>query len=288
MGARPSSFKKSGGFLNNVAGVISDYQFTDEFNGEPFKAGKDPKTKKEKFHSLFFLLSVRVDGADEDVTTTLFAGDADKFDVSEDGHALTPSEDGFELGQGTPFHKFLASLVENGFPDSRLPEEELDFSCILGTRIQLTQKEDVEGTKRLGKRKGKDGKEYSRTDLVVTDVLELPSEGKGADKGKKTAAKPAVKAGKSKAKPAEEEEEELAPLAEAATTTLLEILGKTNPIAKGKVRMTILSKYTKHPQRDEMIKYLFDDNNLTELAGADDAVITFEKTTGLISLAEAA
>ena len=39
-GARPSSFKKGGGFLDGVDLTIVDYQFTDEFNGQPFKPGK--------------------------------------------------------------------------------------------------------------------------------------------------------------------------------------------------------------------------------------------------------
>ena len=129
MGARPSSFKKSGGFLNGVDGVISGYQFTDEFNGVAFVAGKDPKTKKERFHSLYTVLSVRVDGADEDVTTTLFTGGADDFEVTDDGHTLSPIEEGRELGANTPFAKLVVSLVEAGFPESRSEERRVGKEC---------------------------------------------------------------------------------------------------------------------------------------------------------------
>jgi hypothetical protein len=81
MGARPSAFRKSGGgFLNQVDGVIAGYEFTDEFNGVAFVPGK--VAGKDKFHSLYCVLSARVDGAEEDVTTTLFVGGADDFEVS--------------------------------------------------------------------------------------------------------------------------------------------------------------------------------------------------------------
>ena len=61
MGARPSSHRKAGGFLNGVDGTILDYQFTDAFNGEPWKPGKvkDKKTGKikDRFHTLYGVLS---------------------------------------------------------------------------------------------------------------------------------------------------------------------------------------------------------------------------------------
>jgi len=127
MGARPTQFRKSGGFLNGVDATINDYQFTDEFNGEPFKPGKDPKTKKEKFHSLYCVLTATADGADDAVTTTLFVGSADDWDVSEDGHTLTPAEgrpENQQLGGGLPFTKFIDSMCKSGFDELKLPEDE--------------------------------------------------------------------------------------------------------------------------------------------------------------------
>lgn len=279
MGARPSQFKKGGGFLNNVDGVITDYQFTDEFNGEPFKAGKDPKTKKEKFHSLYCVLSVRVDGADEDVTTTLFVGGADDFEVSDDGHALTPAEDGRELGAGTPFAKLITSLVEAGFPETNLPEDEINYESIIGTRVRFTQKKDEEGTKRLGKRKDKKtGKEYDRQDLVIDQVYDLPGSAAPAKAGKAAPAK-AGKGGKAQAPD----------VSELALDTLKAVLKRAGgSIAKGKpLSMAVLAKLMKHPQREEVRLFLLEDSNLQEFADADDSDVTFNAKKGVITLVQA-
>ena len=53
---------------------------------QPTSRAKTRKTKKEKFHSLYCELSMRVDGADEDVSQHLFAGGFEDFsETSEDG-----------------------------------------------------------------------------------------------------------------------------------------------------------------------------------------------------------
>ena len=60
-GARPSSFKAGGGFLNNVDGVIVNYEFTTEFPGSSGRASK----KKSDFSPLYCVLSAQIDGADD-------------------------------------------------------------------------------------------------------------------------------------------------------------------------------------------------------------------------------
>lgn len=286
MGARPSSFKKGGGFLNNVDGVIAGYQFTDEFNGVAFTPGRDPKTKKEKFHSLYAVLSARIDGADEDITTTLFVGAFDDFDISEDGHVLTPVEDGRELGAGTSWAKFITSLVEAGFPEGNLPEDSIDFSSIIGTRVRFKQQTDVEGTKRLGKRKDKKtGKEYDRQDLIVETVYDLPGS-KPATAGKGKAKPAAAAAGKVKAKPAAAEtEEDGVDIQELSGTTLVAVLeANDGTIAKAKLGLQILKQLgTKHPQREDVRAFLADDANLATLA--EEGLITYNKAKGQIAVA---
>ena len=272
MGARPSSFKKSGGFLNGVDGVISGYQFTDEFNGVAFVAGKDPKTKKERFHSLYTVLSVRVDGADEDVTTTLFTGGADDFEVTDDGHTLSPIEEGRELGANTPFAKLVVSLVEAGFPESNLPEDVINFESIIGTRARFEQRVNVEDTKKLGKRKDKKtGKEYERQDLVITQVYEL------ASKIVKAAPKAPVKSAKS-VKPAVQD------ISELAGEALLEIVQAAGgSITKAKLSMkTLTTPLLKgNPNRDAVRKFLCDgDDNLEAIA--ESGIVTYDKSTGEI------
>jgi hypothetical protein len=275
--ARPSSFKKGGGFLNGVDGTITGYQFTDEFNGVAFTPGKDPKTKKERFHSLYCALSVRADGADEDVTSTLFVGGADDFIVSEDGHTLEPVEDGRELGANTGFAKLITSMCSAGFPDTLLPEDSIDFSAIIGTRARFVQKKDEETTKRLGKRKAKNGKEYDYQDLLIDQVYELPG-GKGV--GKSAAAGKTAAKGNGKAAAAPPID--LDDLAGSALVEMLTRAGK--PLAKAKLSMlTLTTPMLKgNPAREDVRKYLFNDDNLAGLA--DAGLINFDTDTQTLSL----
>jgi hypothetical protein len=273
MGARPSQFKKGGGgFLKGVDGVITGYEFTDAFNGVEFKAGK--VNGKERFHSLYCLLSARVDGADEDVTTTLFVGGADDFNIEDDGHTLTPVEEGRELGANTSFAKLISTLVEAGFPETNLPEDAINFESIIGTRVRFEQRTDVEGTKKLGKRKDKKtGKEYDRQDLVIDQVYSLPGTAV-TPAAKAPAAKPAAakatKAPKAAAAPAGTDVSALA--IETATTILAEAGGS---ISKAKLGMKVISKLMKHPEREAVRKFLFDDANLAAIDGVDyDAATT--------------
>lgn len=294
MGARPSSFKKGGGFLNGVDGTWVDYQFTDEFNGEPFRPGKDPKTKKEKFHALYAVITVQVDGADEPVTTTLFVGGADDFTVSEDGHtiwdaqyeteedAIAAGDEARQLGAGTSWAKLINSLVEAGFPETALPEESINFEAVLGGRYRWVQKRNEEDTKRLGKRKAKNGKEYDRQDLLIETVYDLPGqEAAPAAKAaaKSTAKAPAAKGGKTTAKAAPKESD----LETLTETTLLDILksAKDNTIAKNKLSMQVLQKLMKDARREDVRKLIFTDDFLGRENGW-----SYDQAKGTVTLNE--
>ncbi len=279
MGARPSQFKRGGGgFLNNVDGVISNYEFSDAFNGNAFVPGKDKATGKERFHSLYVLLSARVDGANEDVTTTLFAGSADDFEIEDDGHTVVPVEDGRELGGGTAWGKFVTSLVEAGFPESMLSEDSINFEPIIGTRVRFTQRKNVEDTKKLGKRKGKDGKEYDRQDLVITEVYDLA---KPATKSNGKAAAPVAAKGK-KAAPVVQDIKELAG---AALLEIVQKQGGSLPKAKVNVRILVTPLLKGSDRRQEVQQWLLDDDNLEELA--TDGLISYDAKKGLIEAVEA-
>ncbi len=284
MSIRPSSFKKGGGFLDGVDSVIKDYQYTDEFGGEPYKSGKikgsDGKLI-DKPHSLNVLLSVRVDGAEEDTTVTLkAAGDFEAWEVSEDGHDVTPVEAGTEFSAQAAFSKFLASLVnpidgEDGFPEDRLPEDSFDCSPIIGTRIRTVQKVDAERTKKFGQKKSKDGtKAYDRKDLVVEHVYSLPNEGQTAGKAAGKAAKPAAGAkGKAKA--------ETADISEKASETLRGILADNKgSFKKTKLSMAVLKKLMKDEDREAVRTWLFNDDNLESVEG-----VAYDRETGELASA---
>jgi hypothetical protein len=290
MGARPTQFKKgSGGFLDGVDGVITDYIFTDEFNGEPFKPGKDPKTKKDKFHALYFLLSAKPDGAEDSVTTTLFAGGADDFRISDDGKTIWDAEyetqedaDAQEstrqLGANTALGKFVTSLVDAGFPIANLSDaQSTNFEPIIGSRVRFVQRVNVEDTKKLGKKVDKKTKkEYDRKDLLIDQVYAVgDGSSEAADEAPVTAAK--GKAG-AKGKPAAVDVPTL------AASTLVDILKENdNQIAKSKVSMRVLTMLMKHPNREDVKKWLFNDANLAQLAS--DGVITYNKPKQIIALA---
>lgn len=253
------------------------YRFTDEFNGEPFVPGNKPGTKDPKFHSLFFELSARVDGAEEDITQNLFAGSADDFEISDDGLTVTASEEGQELGANTPFGKFLTSLVENGFPEKLLSEDDINYEPIVGTRVRFGQVvemgKDGKPRKRVAKKGNFKGKSFDVTSTVIEQVYELP--GKGG------------KVGGKKGKPADEDEDTDTDDAEQsvedfAKETLIAIVrANKGKMSKEKTSMAILAKYPKHPMREDVRKLLKSETFLSEEDGwsydAKKGVITVEE-----------
>ena len=281
MGARPSTFRAGGGgFLNNVDGVIAGCRFTDEFNGEPFVAGKKPGTQDAKFHSLFLELSARLDGADEDITQNLFAGNADDFEF-EDGPTLTAADGGeCSIGQNTPAGKFIASLVEKGFPEANLSDDpnSINFDPIIGTRVRFTQEvvvgKDGKPRKRIAKKGKFKGREFDDTTTVVGQVYELPGKaGKGAKTatGKKAAAAPV-------------EEEDAGESVEAlAGSTLIDIVrANKGKMETKKLSMAVLQKLMKHPQREDVRKLFKSDEFLETEDGWD-----YNAKKGVVTVDEA-
>lgn len=296
MGSRPSQFKKGGGFLNGVDLTLADYQWTDEFNGEPYVAGKmkDSKGKTmEKPHSLYMALSVRVDGADEDTTTTIRAGNYDNYEVSEDGHTLTAAEGGpCSISDKCAVAKFIGSLCKpigggDGFPEDSFSDDpdSIDFSPMLGTRCRTVQKTDAERTKEFGKRKGKDGKEYERQDLVVEQVYEVP--------GTKQVSKPATTTKTAKVvtkaaggKPNGKVQE--VDVAELAGVALQEMLAKSgSPLLKTKLSVLTLSTpaLKGNPAREDVRKFLANDENLEALVEAG-VIASYDRASKQIEAVE--
>lgn len=261
--ARPSSFKKGGGFLNGVIATIMDYEFSDEFNGKAFEPGRDPVTKKERFHGLYAKLVVRADGATEDTTTTFFVGGFDDFTISADGHVLMKGE----LGRNTGWGQFVSSLCDAGFPDTRLPEEEMDWSAIIGTRCKFGQKKN-EAMKAAGKQRTdkKTGKKYDYEDIVVLEVLDLPAEG----------AKTASGAAKGSSAPAAVD------IAELSELTIQKILKGKGAKTIKRIGTMILTDLVDNPHRDEVYAWLANKANLDAMV-ADD-IIVYDKAAGTIAL----
>jgi hypothetical protein len=271
--SRPSAFKKGGGFLNNVVGIIANYEFTTVFPGGDGKPRK-PKPGKEVFNSLYFVLTADIDGADKPATTTLWAGSADDFEISDDGKTLTPVDDSVGLRMTTDLGKFLASLVcpdnGDGFPEENLPDdgEPINYEAILGTRVNFIQAQDAEAMAKSaktwrqsggkfnehGQKKGKDGKYYNLTYLIVDAVLALP----GTEP--KAVAKTATKAGKA----TKTNGVEAVDITALATEALLAILADNdNEIKKAALPGALVKKLgVKHPNREEVRKLVYSDDFL--------------------------
>lgn len=274
-GSRPSSFKKSGGFLNNVQGIIANYEFTTEFPGSDGE-----KSGKSDFNPLYCVLTAQVDGSDDPQTTTLFVGSADDFEIEENGHVLTPVDDSVQLRAGSDFARFIGSLCEAGFPESSLPDdgEPINYEAIIGTRVTFVQLKDEEKMARSaknaakskgkfnaeGQRKGKDGKYYNQTYLAVSEVLALPGTGDAkASKATGKATKPAA-AGKA-SKPAKEEVDIDAIAIETLIAVVTDADGKLH---KSKLPVKLQQKLgAKHPQREEVRKLVYTDEFLAREEG---------------------
>lgn len=267
MGARPETFRQGGGgFLNHVDGVITGYRFTDEFNGVEFEPGNKPGTKDPKFHSGFMELSGRVDGADEDVTQNLFFGSYDDYEVSEDGLTLTAAAGGeCTIGANSAVAKFIASLVEAGFPLTKLSDDpdSINFEPIIGARVRFGQAQvlgkDGKVRMRVAKKGKFKGKEFPDTTTIIEQFYELPAKGKGG----KTVEPVKGKKGK-QAEP--DEDEEPATPKSLATTFLLKIVkASKGKLAKAKISMALLKPENglyKHPEREAIRKLLTSDKFL--------------------------
>lgn len=179
--------KSGGGFMNNVDGVVSANVFTTELPGGGVQTGD--------FTKLFYRISVQQDGSEKVDETSLDAGNADDFVISEDGMTLTPKEDGAKLWGDTPFVRLYASMVTNagdsGFEDVDPGDGTISIAHVPGTRVRLVQVKDqsrmdqnIKWFKKdrkkaslkvneLGQRKGKDGKYYDERSLEVAQVYSI-------------------------------------------------------------------------------------------------------------------
>ena len=275
MGARPSSHRKAGGFLNGVDGTILDYQFTDAFNGEPWKPGKvkDKKTGKikDRFHTLYGVLSVQVDGAEQPVDTHLFVGGYEDFEVSEDGHTLIPAErnDGSfgNISANSAWSRLITSMTQNGLDENELPEDDepIQYEAIIGRRAHFVQQDDADAAKKGLKRTDKrTGREYPIQNLVVETVYEVE-----AKPARRAPVKPAQKStGQAKSVSRANgsgKAQDIGTFAAEVLTGIVKKAGGSTP--KSKVSFAVLQALKSDPRREDVRKYLQNDDNLATLPG---------------------
>jgi hypothetical protein len=265
MGFRDGIRKPGGGILHNVVGMLRSYRVTTD---TPWTQ----KSRGEGKELLYLELSIRPDGADIDTVQPLFLGSQEYIDVSEDEQSFTSVDRdttsvGFETGAG----KFLTSALDADFPEDRLPDlkggEGFTLAGMVGTRFRFEQRVNEALTREKGKKDGK----WNYTDLVVGEVVSLPTPtGKSNGKGAKPVSGKANKV-------------EQIDLAEIASETLRDILADApdNSMKVAKLKMAVFAKLgTKHPQREGVIAQLTDAAFLAEVDGVD-----YDAKTNSVSLA---
>src|ERR1035437_4188115 len=278
MGARPSSFKKGGGFLNEVDALITGLVFE---SGDTYPIKKGPR-KGEEFTPLSLTVMARVDGADEDVSKRLLISDASRFgDVSADGTTLA-TPDGQTISAFSEAGIFINSLVNpieggDGFPESRLGEDddpEITYQPVVGTRVRFIQQERT--GKRAGTQTAKDGRVWPLKDLVVAKVYDLPQ---AAGKSNGKAAKPVAKAAKGKAVDTDE----------VAVAALLRYAqAACGKIEKRHIRMKVLTDkaFSNDPEgRNTVATLLTGKNSDAYLSGLEGVMFDAEEQT--VSVIEA-
>jgi hypothetical protein len=231
---RPSAAASGGGgFLNNVAGVITNYEFTNVAPGNT-----------EPGNQTFLQVFVRQDGAEADVSRKLFYGNAENFTILDKGKSLQSERAPFSKFPGM---RFIISLCKHGFDETLFPEDKINYEAMIGTRARFVQVVDEYSTKKLGKQEGKDGKEYDRREPEVAEVLAMPQ-------AKVTRAAN----GKTNGKAVESSIEDV------ATETLLNILADNGgELLKSKLPTKVAVKLgNKHPQRDAVRKLIFSEDFL--------------------------
>ncbi len=253
-GSRPSQFKKAGGFLNDVDGEIVNYEFTDEY---PLAEGAVAKKVKESdFHALYAVLTVKVDNAEEEVTTTLFAGDADAFEIEDDGHTLEPVDATNNLSQSCDWCGLVSSAVDAGFPEESLPEDSINFESLIGKRFRFGQavvldKKTGKPRQRVAKKGKFAGKSFDVTRTIVTAYYG------------ETNAKPAKANGKAVATKSSK-----APKADDYTALAIETLvailtkAKGHVVSRPKLSMLFLNALLKVKNRDAIVKFATSDKFL--------------------------
>jgi hypothetical protein len=270
-GGRMGLFKRSGGF----DATITDVRFeTREFEG-----------KNGAFTKRNAVLEYLVDGAEAPAIRFIDAGFVREGQgLSEDGRTLTSADGGGVIEENTEFARFVGSAIEKGFPESKFPEDGSSFTALAGSRMRLYNWVDEEATKKRGKRKGKDGKEYNITELRVAAVHAVGNgQVRATQKGVAKAGNGVVKAATA---PKTNGKVAVAPDTDRADEILLNLIGDYGKdgalerygVSAAMVKYKIKHKEMTEEERDSLRGLLIDEEYLT--SAAERGVIAYDASKG--------
>lgn len=270
--------KRSGGFWQDVDGVITGYKWST-------RAPKAGGGEGEQTEWVSLVPSILVDGKKAPETQHMKLGSIEEWTISEDEQIATATDGNHDpRWVAGEFLGSLAAAAEAAGIDARLPDTEagepLDLRGIVGLRVRLGQQKDEKATDKLGRRKSKRGAEYDRTITVVTKVYGRVEQqqaatraaGKAAGNGKQTTR---AAAGNGTAFDVDE----------AARGIVLNLLAdaKDNTLTKAKIRVPVIqltaSDPTYAPYRVELQKRIFEDAFLSSIEG-----VTFSPDKQTLSL----
>jgi hypothetical protein len=298
--------RKSGGYLNNVDALIVDLTAT---NTPDF--GSEAKERAEgSITPLWLTLTTKTDGAEKPETTNLSMGGGDDFVVADDGRSIVPTSKDAALWADTPGVRFLASGYANGIPDNTAgPGEPIDFTDFVGYRARFVQVKDEKGMERMakkvkanprkypkynteGQRQGKDKKFYDQRNPEISAVYgkeeapTRPTQGARSAKtaGKQSTSAPATSRSNGKTNGSVKAVDSGA-LATFAGETLVGLLQEHDgSLKKVQLNQFVTRGLAKDPRREDVRKFLFQDDNLQQFAsdgitvGDDFFTIHFDKS----------
>lgn len=280
MSLSPSTYKTGGGGLyDDVVIEIKDIVYTNEFPSENYNAPEGVE------NPLFARLTIRVDGAEEDITDNIYLGNAasNNFEPSEDGKDLVPAGEGVQLSDKSKWAIFVGTAIAAGVPDVWSDNaDSYDVTSLVGYRFHVKRLPTNSGFKR----QGRNGREYEDTAINVTRVVSAPGEG-GKGKGKGKAAAAAAPKGKAKAAPVEEAADEGGDDLEVQTIDMLNALLKENKgkIQKSQITLLVTKAATKAKldaaTREAVRKRMFSDDFLSQ----EDLGFAYDKAKQVITAA---
>jgi|SRR5579859_4832855 len=295
--------RKTGGFLNNVDGKIVDLVAT---NNPDFGAAS--REQNSSFNALWLTLTTRIDGAEKDETSNIAMGGGDDFVISDDGHQLVPASKDAALWANTPGVRFLASGYANGIPDNTgAPGTPIDLTDFIGYRVRFVQVIDQDGMDRMAKKVKANPRKYpkyndkgqrqDKTDktkyydqrnpeiaqVYGKDDVEVRPRATAAAKSSTTSGAKSANGktnGSVKAVAAADEG-----LAAFAGEVLVAVLQKHDgQVKKTQLNQFVTRDYAKDPRREDVRKFLFNDENLQQFSaegitvGDDFYTVNFDKS----------
>jgi len=210
----PDDFTVGGGLLDDVDVTFVECRFTEFDYG-----GKGPKIPAAEIEML-------PEGDTEAIKQYYSIGDPKVYKPSNDGKTILAD---VAIRKSSNFGIFCESLIRAGFPKDLLAEG--DISTLSGLKCHVLRKP---APKRTGLRKPE--REYEETILEVTEIIEMPGEGK---KGKK-------------------KEEEVSDV-EAIATEI--VLGAPKPISKKDLIKVVFEKVKDDPGVRNKVLGLFKDDS---------------------------